>query len=114
MFQSERVTVNVVLLLWLTLELKNRPAGRRMILNQIGETFLIILYVNDFYMLSITSGIFFRDLNWIQEKQKNDPKKKKKNPIHRTHFKAWEEGMIFVNKDNIAVNKGIHDSREAC
>ena len=84
-----------------------------MILNQIGETFLIILYVNDFYMLSITSGIFFRDLNWIQEKQKNDPKKKK-NPIHRTHFKAWEEGMIFVNKDNIAVNKGIHDSREAC
>ena len=51
MFQSERVTVNVISLLWLTLELKNRPAGRTMILNQIGETFLIILYVNDFYML---------------------------------------------------------------
>ena len=113
MFQSERVTVNVISLLWLTLELKNRPAGRRMILNQIGETFLIILYVNDFYMLSITSGIFFPDLNWIQEKQKTN-QKKKKNPIHRTHFKAREEGMIFVNKDNIAVNKGIHDSREAC
>ena len=22
--------------------------------------------------------------------------------------------MIFVNKDNIAVNKGIHESREVC
>ena len=84
-----------------------------MILNRVGETFLIILYVNDFYMLSITSGIYFRDLNWIQEKQKNEPKKKKKkmkNPIHRTHFKAREGGMIFVNKD-IAVNQGIHNSR---
>ena len=78
MFQSERVTENVVSLLWLTLELKNRPTGRRMILNQIGETFQIILYVNDFYMLSITSEIYFRDLNWIQEKQKKRTKKKKK------------------------------------
>ena len=114
MFQSERVTENVVSLLWLTLELKNRPTGRRMILNQIGETFQIILYVHDFYMLSITSEIYFR--NWIQEKQKNQPKKKKKmkNPIYRTHFKAQEQGMIFVNKDNIAVNKGIHESREVC
>ena len=74
-----------------------------MILNQDGETSLTILYVNDFYMLSITSEIYFRDLNWIQEKQKNEPKKK-----------TQEQGMIFVNKDNIAVNKGIHDSREAC
>ena len=103
MFQSERVTENVVSLLWLTLELKNRPTGRKMILNQIGETFQIILYVNDFYMLSITSEIYFRDLNWIQEKQKNEPKKK-----------TQEQGMIFVNKDNIAVNKGIHESREVC
>ena len=101
MFQSERVTENVVSLLWLTLELKNRPTGRKMILNQIGETFQIILYVNDFYMLSITSEIYFRDLNWIQEKQKNEPK-------------TQEQGMIFVNKDNIAVNKGIHESREVC
>lgn len=37
-----------------------------------------------------------------------------KNPIYRTHFKAQEQGMIFVNKDNIAVNKGIHESREVC
>ena len=87
-----------------------------MILNQIGETSLTILYVNDFYMLSITSGIYFRDLNWIQEKQKNEPKQinKRKNPIHHTHFKAREGGMIFVNKENIAVNQGIHDSRDAC
>ena len=103
MFQSERVTENVVSLLWLTLELKNRPTGKKMILNQIGETFQIILYVNDFYMLSITSEIYFRDLNWIPEKQKNEPKKK-----------TQEQGMIFVNKDNIAVNKGIHESREVC
>ena len=80
-----------------------------MILNQIGETFLTILYVNDFYMLSITSGIYFRDLNWIQEKQKNEPKKRKL----KTLFKPREGGMIFVNKD-IAVNQGIHDSREVC
>ena len=95
MFQSERVTVNVVSLLWLTLELKNRPAGRRMILNQIGETFLIILYVNDFYMLSITSGIFFRDLNWIQEKQKNEPKKKKKEPYSSHTFQSPGRGDDF-------------------
>ena len=94
MFQSERVTVNVVLLLWLTLELKNRPSGRRMILNQIGETFLIILYVNDFYMLSITSGIFFRDLNWIQEKQKNEPKKKKE-PYSSHTFQSPGRGDDF-------------------
>ena len=48
-----------------------------MILNQIGETFLTILYVNDFYMLSITSGIYFRDLNWIQEKQEKQTKTNK-------------------------------------
>lgn len=37
-----------------------------------------------------------------------------KNPIYRTHFKAQEQGMIFVKKDNIAVNKGIHESRGVC
>ena len=102
MFQSGRVTVNVVSLLCLTLELNNRPKGRRMILNQIGKTFLIILCVNDFNMRSITSEIYFRDLNWIQEKQKNEPKKKKniknKNPISSTHFKAWERGWFFLIK----------------
>ena len=77
MFQSGRVTANVFSLLCLTLELNNRPKGRRMILNQIGKTFLIILCVNDFNMRSITSEIYFRDLNWIQEKQQNEPKKKK-------------------------------------
>lgn len=56
-----------------------------MILNQIGETFQIILYVNDFYMLSITSEIYFRDLNWIQEKQKNEPKKKKNEKPYLSH-----------------------------
>ena len=70
-----------------------------MILNQIGKTFLIILCVNDFNMRSITSEIYFRDLNWIQEKQKNEPKKKKniknKNPISSTHFKALERGWFF-------------------
>ena len=69
-------------------------------------------------MLSITSEIYFRDLNLIQEKQKNEPKKKKKleNPIHRTLFKAWEggRGMITVNKEKITVNQGIQNSREVC
>ena len=65
-----------------------------MILNQIGETFLIILYVNDFYMLSITSGIFFRDLNWIQEKQKNEPKKKKE-PYSSHTFQSPGRGDDF-------------------
>ena len=69
-------------------------------------------------MLSITSEIYFRDLNLIQEKQKNEPKKKKymENPIHRTLFKAWEggRGMITVNKEKITVNQGFQNSREVC
>ena len=69
-------------------------------------------------MLSITSEIYsVRDLNLIQEKQKNEPKKKKKeNPIHRTHFKTWEGGreIITVNKEKITVNQGIQNSREVC
>ena len=67
-------------------------------------------------MLSITSEIYFRGLNLIQEKQKNEPKKKMENPIHRTHFKAWEggRGMITVIKEKITVNQDIQNSREVC
>ena len=66
-------------------------------------------------MLSITSEIYFRDLNLIQEKQKNEPKKNGKF-IHRTHFKAWEggRGMITVIKEKITVNQDIQNSREVC
>ena len=38
------------------------------------------------------------------------------NPIHRTHFKAWEggRGMITVIKEKITVNQDIQNSREVC
>ena len=67
-------------------------------------------------MLSITSEIYFRDLNLIQEKQKNEPQKKNGKFIHRTHFKAWERGrgMITVIKEKITVNQDIQNSREVC
>ena len=68
-------------------------------------------------MLSITLEVYFRDLNWIQEKQKNEPPPRKKNgKLHSslTLSKRGKGGVgtIFVNKENITVNQGIQNSRE--
>ena len=43
-------------------------------------------------MLSITSEIYFRDLNLIQEKQKNEPKKKMENLFIAHISKPGNEG----------------------
>ena len=68
-------------------------------------------------MLSITSEIYFTRLKLNPRKtEKRTKKKKKENPIHRTHFKTWEggRGIITVNKEKITVNQGIQNSREVC
>lgn len=68
-------------------------------------------------MLSITSETYFTRLKLNPRKtEKRTKKKKKENPIHRTHFKTWEggRGIITVNKEKITVNQGIQNSREVC
>ena len=68
-------------------------------------------------MLSITSEVYFTRLKLNPRKtEKRTKKKKKENPIHRTHFKTWEggRGIITVNKEKITVNQGIQNSREVC
>ena len=67
-------------------------------------------------MLSITSEIYFTRLKLNPRKTEKRTKKKKENPIHRTHFKTWEggRGIITVNKEKMTVNQGIQNSREVC